>query len=132
MPMSIEEAAGYGEGLSDSSAWHYGNVEYHPIEFKSIPWDESGEGKLTVKLALWWLHMMAAAPGCDTSVKTEYPPLNSWSTSSDGKCRHSSTGVLANKPPLDQPTEPSTSASQRRPVAASQSTQSGSQQPPPS
>lgn len=111
---------------------HRGTVEYNPIEFKSIPWDESGKGKLSVKLALWWLHMMAAAPGCNTSVETEYPPLHSWSTLSDGKCRHSSTGIVSNKPPLGRSTEPSTSASQRRPVAASQPAQSGFQQSLPS
>lgn len=138
-PMSVDEEGNGNPSSPRASSKedrsyqpHHGSVEYNPIEFKSIPWDESGKGKLTVKLALWWLHMMAAAPGCDTSVKTEYPPLDSWSTSSDGKSRHSSTGVVANKPPLGRPTEPSTSASQRRPVTASQSVQSGFQQSLPS
>ena len=144
MPMSLDEPSNDGKKSRDSNSRresskidssyqpHYGSEEYNPIEFKSIPWDESGKGKLTVKLALWWLHMMAAAPGCNTSVETEYPSLHSWSTLSDGKCRHSSTGIVSNKPPLGRSTEPSTSASQRCPVAASQSAQSGFQQSLPS
>ena len=144
MPMSLDDPSNDGKRSRDSNSRresskidssyqpHYGSEEYNPIEFKSIPWDESGKGKLTVKLALWWLHMMAAAPGCNTSVETEYPSLHSWSTLSDGKCRHSSTGIVSNKPPLGRSTEPSTSASQRCPVAASQSAQSGFQQSLPS
>lgn len=31
-----------------------------PIEMKSIPWENHGREKLTVKFALWWLHMLAA------------------------------------------------------------------------
>lgn len=51
------------------------DVEYNPVEMKSIPWTDDGPGKLTVKLALWWLHMMAGAPEADISIKSDYPPL---------------------------------------------------------
>ena len=73
-------------------------MDYKPIEYKSIPWSNSGKGVLTVKLALWWLHMMAAAPGCDTSVRTEYPPLDSWVTSQN-IYRHLSTGITTKSLP---------------------------------
>ncbi|RJE18085.1 hypothetical protein PHISCL_09576 [Aspergillus sclerotialis] len=73
-------------------------MDYKPIEYRSIPWTNSGNGVLTVKLALWWLHMMAAAPGCDTSVQTEYPPLDSWVTSQN-IYRHSSAGITAKSLP---------------------------------
>lgn len=51
------------------------DVEYNPMEMKSIPWTNSGPGKLTVKLTLWWLLMMAGAPDADILIKGDYPPL---------------------------------------------------------
>ncbi|KAL8687614.1 MAG: hypothetical protein Q9218_006260 [Villophora microphyllina] len=64
------------------------------MEFKLIPWDndehqdtEDSKG-LTVNLALWWLHMMAAN---GTEVQESYPPLNH-------------AGVNAKKPPKTPPT----------------------------
>jgi hypothetical protein len=33
------------------------NIEYRPLQFTSIPWNASRNNKMTVKLALWWLHM---------------------------------------------------------------------------
>lgn len=71
-------------------------MEFKPIEYRSIPWDNSGMGKLTIKLALWWLHMMAAAPECNVSVQTEYPPLDSW-VAFKGHYRHSSTGKTTDR-----------------------------------
>ena len=46
------------------------NIEYGPLQFKSVPWKAAGAGKLTLKLALWWLHMETVK---DLSVQ-EYPP----------------------------------------------------------
>lgn len=74
------------------------NAHFKAIEYRGIPWTNSGKRVLTVKLALWWLHMMAAAPECDTSVQTEYPPLDSWVTSQN-MYRHSSTGITAKNLP---------------------------------
>jgi hypothetical protein len=31
---------------------------------------------LMVKLALWWLRMMALVPGSDISIQEQYPPLD--------------------------------------------------------
>ncbi|EFQ99325.1 hypothetical protein MGYG_02338 [Nannizzia gypsea CBS 118893] len=72
--------------------------EYRPVEMKSIPWDNSGKGKLTVKLALWWIHMMAAAPGCDTTIGPEYPPLDAW-VLRNGVYHHNTTGLVSKNPP---------------------------------
>lgn len=50
------------------------NIEYGPLRFKSIPWDAAGKDLLTVKLALWWLHMETKK---DLSVQETYlPPRN--------------------------------------------------------
>lgn len=46
------------------------DVEYGKLQFKSIPWKAAGMATITVKLALWWLHMETAK---DLSVQ-EYPP----------------------------------------------------------
>ena len=69
-PVSIDEASGY----QDENP----NVGFKPVEFKSIPWTNSGPQTMTVELALWWLHMMASVPDRDISVKACYPPLHSW------------------------------------------------------
>ena len=49
------------------------NIEYRPLQFKSIPWDAAGRHSMTVKLGLWWLHMET---GKDLSVQPNYPPPN--------------------------------------------------------
>ncbi|KAL6241640.1 hypothetical protein RBB50_011422 [Rhinocladiella similis] len=59
-----------GSRFSDTNP----DVEYGPLQFKSIPWSAEGTGKMTVKLALWWLHMET---GKDVSVQN-YPP--SWTS----------------------------------------------------
>ena len=59
---------------SDSTCARYIGI----LEYQAIPWtkdttseDEKCKG-MTMNLALWWLHMMAAE---DSSIKTHYPPL---------------------------------------------------------
>ena len=42
------------------------------VEFKAIPWYLSNKDGLTIKLALWWLHMMAAR---EHSVRWKYQDL---------------------------------------------------------
>lgn len=46
------------------------NIEYGPLQIKSVPWSAEGMGRLTVKLALWCLHIET---GKDLSVQ-DYPP----------------------------------------------------------
>jgi hypothetical protein len=52
------------------------NWEMEPPEYVVIPWGEHRPGKLTIKLALWCLAMMAANGGCD--IDYSYPALDSW------------------------------------------------------
>lgn len=61
--MSLETGSSFSDDANP-------NIEYGPLQFRSIPWKAAGMGKLTVKLALWWLHMET---GKDLSVQ-EYPP----------------------------------------------------------
>lgn len=52
----------------------------HPpksLQCRFVPWGRT-EG-ITVKLALWFLAMLASAPA-DCSIKSEYPKMNSWIT----------------------------------------------------
>ncbi|PGG97275.1 hypothetical protein AJ79_09261 [Helicocarpus griseus UAMH5409] len=71
--------------------------DYQTVEMMSIPWKESGPGKLTVKLALWWIHMLAGA-GRDTWIEFDYPPLDSW-VHVNGLYQHVSTGKTTDKKP---------------------------------
>ncbi|RKU42520.1 hypothetical protein DL546_004002 [Coniochaeta pulveracea] len=50
--------------------------DMEPPEYAIIPWNEHRPGKLTVKLALWSLAMMAANGGCH--IDYSYPALDSW------------------------------------------------------
>jgi hypothetical protein len=68
--------------------------EYMPVEMKSIPWNNPGSNKLTVKLALWWIHVLAAAPGCDMSINQDYP----WELADGGYC-HIATGLVSKEKP---------------------------------
>ena len=52
------------------------NWEMEPPEYAVIPWGEHRSGRLTVKLALWFLAMMAANGGCD--IDYSYPALGSF------------------------------------------------------
>lgn len=49
------------------------------LEWAFVPWSNSGEGKLTVNLAIWWLGMMSLA---DEHRAIVYPdkvlPINTW------------------------------------------------------
>uniref|UniRef100_A0A093VY63 Uncharacterized protein n=1 Tax=Talaromyces marneffei PM1 TaxID=1077442 RepID=A0A093VY63_TALMA len=66
-------------------------------EYRSIKWSDSGE-RMTVKLALFWLLMLASVPGGSKSVGEEYPPLDSWEEISGGYI-HTSTGLRSHKLP---------------------------------
>lgn len=52
------------------------NWEIEPPEYAVISWSDHGPGKLTVKLALWSLAMMAVNGGC--GIDYSYPALDSW------------------------------------------------------
>ncbi|KAK2793057.1 hypothetical protein FQN52_002205 [Onygenales sp. PD_12] len=71
--------------------------EYRPVEMKSISWGDSGPGELTVKLVLWWIHMMAAAPRCDRTIGPLYPDLDSWGRKDGLYYYHTTTGLVHSK-----------------------------------
>ncbi|KAK5106992.1 hypothetical protein LTS08_001117 [Lithohypha guttulata] len=49
--MSLDEASSYQDDTNP-------DTEYRPLVFRRIPWDAPGTKVLTVKMALWWLHML--------------------------------------------------------------------------
>lgn len=63
--MSLETGSNFSDDANP-------NIEYGPLQFKSIPWNAPGQDRMTIKLALWWLHIET---GRDLSVQN-YPPPN--------------------------------------------------------
>lgn len=64
------------------------------IQWKSIFWSTNGQGQLTVKLALWFLAMMAR--NGDRKIEPSYPPLNTWRLT-NGEFVHCLTGQKKKK-----------------------------------
>ncbi|KAH8734121.1 hypothetical protein BGZ61DRAFT_296796, partial [Ilyonectria robusta] len=64
--------------------------EYELPEYAIVPWSAKGPGRLTVKLALWFLGMMAT--NGDRYLDYSYPDLNSW-RSERGGYTHNTSGV---------------------------------------
>lgn len=84
--------------VEKSSAWaeDNSNLKFKHVKAQTIPWSNSEKRKLTIKLALWWLRMLAGAPPTDISVQSKYPPLDSWKV--EGVFyRHDTTGQLKNQ-----------------------------------
>ncbi|KAK2807344.1 hypothetical protein FQN50_005499 [Emmonsiellopsis sp. PD_5] len=100
-PASSSDQTPSSQQVPSSDPWRDNGRggEYRPIEMKSISWHNSGPGKLTVKLALWWLHMMCAAPNCETSISPVYPDLDAW-VLHDGVYQHITTGLKENALPM--------------------------------
>ncbi|KAM5432111.1 hypothetical protein MferCBS31731_007612 [Microsporum ferrugineum] len=100
MSEASEPVASSGDQVQSSQSYKDDGTggEYRPIEMKRIPWGNSGEGRLTIKLALWWIHMMAGAPGCDITIGPEYPALDTW-VLRNGTYHHTTTGMTTKKLP---------------------------------
>ncbi|RTE69803.1 hypothetical protein BHE90_015812 [Fusarium euwallaceae] len=83
-----------GSAYSDNNPehWAYCNPEYAVID-----WAASGQGNLTIKLALWALAMMAT--NGDRHIDYSYPDLDTWRWA-DGYYVHNSSG--ATKPSLSK------------------------------
>ena len=82
------------EAMAISSDPYYDDGRGHhwlAVEMKSISWGQYGRGRLTVKLALWWLHMLAAGPTESVRISKDYQPLNEWESVNGGH-RHTTTG----------------------------------------
>ncbi|RMZ76902.1 hypothetical protein DV738_g4764, partial [Chaetothyriales sp. CBS 135597] len=63
--MSLDTGSAFSDGPNP-------DIEYQDLLLKTIPWSARGTNVLTVKLALWFLHMETRN---DLSVQTSYPPL---------------------------------------------------------
>ncbi|CAK7225422.1 hypothetical protein SCUCBS95973_005859 [Sporothrix curviconia] len=64
--------------------------ELNPPEYAIVPWSAHGRKRLTVKLALWCLAMLAVKGG--NHIDYSYPELNSWRLAGD-RYIHNSSGV---------------------------------------
>jgi hypothetical protein len=69
------------------------SVDYKHIKVKFTSWQEARKGHLNVKTALFFLFMLAGAPGGPKLVQTDYPPLDSWWHEGE-YFRHNSTGRM--------------------------------------
>ncbi|KJZ70541.1 hypothetical protein HIM_10085 [Hirsutella minnesotensis 3608] len=83
--MTSGEGSGSSYSDNDPLLWDYYNPEY-----TAIPWDAHGEGRLTIKLALWCLSMMAT--NGDSFIDYSYPKLDSWRHGSK-EYVHNASGV---------------------------------------
>ncbi|OAA67345.1 hypothetical protein SPI_01921 [Niveomyces insectorum RCEF 264] len=66
------------------------NWDVYDPEYAVIPWSRHGRGKLTIKLALWCLAMMAA--NGDRYVDYEYPGLHTWRIEENASYVHNTSG----------------------------------------
>ncbi|KAK1957236.1 hypothetical protein LY78DRAFT_562150, partial [Colletotrichum sublineola] len=73
--------------------------EYQDPEYALIPWGTHGSRKLTVKMALFCLSLMAA--GGVAHIDSSYPPLNSWSQQGRHRFTHNTSGLQAKRIPSD-------------------------------
>ncbi|KAB5566426.1 hypothetical protein GE09DRAFT_1106699 [Coniochaeta sp. 2T2.1] len=73
------------------------NTEYQPPEYVVIPWASHGAGRLTVKMALFCICLMAGRG--DTGFDTDYPALDSWRQEARGLFRHNTSGLTAKRLP---------------------------------
>ncbi|KAL8745926.1 MAG: hypothetical protein Q9190_001987 [Brigantiaea leucoxantha] len=61
------------------------DINEAPLEVLSIPWENSGHNTITINLALWFIHMLAAS---DNSVQEWYPQLGSWQVIGEDKGKY--------------------------------------------
>ncbi|KAK2036349.1 hypothetical protein LZ31DRAFT_616197, partial [Colletotrichum somersetense] len=66
------------------------NTEFQAPEYATIPWDAAGKGKLTIKMALFCLCLMAASGV--SYIDSNYPPLDSWTQRSENRFLHNTSG----------------------------------------
>jgi hypothetical protein len=93
-PQDIVEGIG-NVSLVDTDAEHSTfldpqDLDLHLPEYQLISWGTSGEGKLTVRLALFFLCMLAGEEG-GSKIQFDYDPLDSWKKTREGYV-HKTTG----------------------------------------
>ncbi|KAK3304881.1 uncharacterized protein B0T15DRAFT_537917 [Chaetomium strumarium] len=85
---SDESMASAGSSYLDDEPLEW---EYQDPEYALAPWDAHGRGRLTIRLALWCLAMMAA--NGDNHIDYWYPDLDSWRLAKEGYYVHNTTGA---------------------------------------
>ena len=70
-------------------------TDFQPPKYQVINWISSGQGVLTVKLALFYLCLMAGYGSSD--IKASYPRLDSWRQLESGLFRHNTSGRTVNQ-----------------------------------
>ncbi|KAM4057191.1 hypothetical protein HRG_004031 [Hirsutella rhossiliensis] len=78
---------GNDSGYQDTNPMHW---EYEDPEYYVVPWGAHGSGRLTIKLTLWFMAMMAT--NGDNFLDYSYPDLNSWRRGEKGYV-HNTSGV---------------------------------------
>ncbi|KAK3358062.1 hypothetical protein B0T25DRAFT_499810 [Lasiosphaeria hispida] len=68
-------------------------TNFQQPKYQVIDWISSGEGVLTVKLALFYLCLMAGHG--PSNIQASYPRLNSWCPLENGTFRHNTSGRTA-------------------------------------
>jgi hypothetical protein len=86
MSISIESSSGAQSYVESGQG-----LEYQDPKYRIIPWENEGEEKLTVKLALFYLCMMAGYGS--RHVSSGYPCLNTWWRLADGAFGHNTSGL---------------------------------------
>ncbi|KND88548.1 hypothetical protein TOPH_06899 [Tolypocladium ophioglossoides CBS 100239] len=83
------------QSYADDDLANAANAEFLPPEYAVISRTAHGRGRLTIKLSIFCLCLMAA--GGNGSVDYDYPPLDSWRQVSRHKFTHNSSGIVATK-----------------------------------
>ncbi|EEU43002.1 uncharacterized protein NECHADRAFT_83683 [Fusarium vanettenii 77-13-4] len=81
---SMEDGSVYED--TNPLHWHYEDPEY-----VTVPWGAHGSNRLTTKLTLWFLAVMAT--NGDKFLDYSYPDLDSWRSTEDGYYIHNTSGA---------------------------------------
>ena len=73
------------------------NGDFSEPEYATIRWSSHGEGRLTIKMALFCLGLMASRG--ESTIETDYPPLDSWRWLDARSLQHTTSGVRIKRPP---------------------------------
>jgi hypothetical protein len=94
---SVMDTMSLDDSFGAQSYIDNGNVEYQPPEYAAVKWTARGKGRLTVKLSLFCLCLMAG--GGDAHISYGYPPLDSWRQEGSRRFVHNTSGLFVKKLP---------------------------------
>lgn len=92
----IESMSQLSYGAQSYNDNEYPQHELLPPEYARIPWSSYGKGRLSIKLSLFCLCLMASKA---TGIETSYPPFDSWRKESRHKFVHNISGFTAKELP---------------------------------